>query len=125
MKKSPVFIVLLLFCTFSSIRAQFAHTKWKGTLFLDYTVTVLWDFDKDTVQVFTLPDSALVEKMTYQVEPGFLLLTKVSGMSPCDETTVGKYKFEIKEDSLTIAPVLDPCEARSSASSSEPYVRVK
>lgn len=124
MKKVLVIIFsTLVFIT--TIHAQVANTKWKGLLNLDGPTSVIWQFDKDTVQIFNFTDSSLVEKMTYKTEPGFLLLTRVSGISPCDNTVVGKYKFEIRSDSLFVSPFDDPCNDRASAVSNEACVRIR
>ncbi len=121
-----LFIIVSIFLTsINTIQAQVANTKWKGTLILDGPTPVIWQFDKDTVQIFNLADSSLVEKMTYKTEPGFFLFTKVSGISSCDNSTIGKYKFDIRSDSLFIAPFEDPCNDRASAVSNEACIRVR
>ncbi len=125
MKKALIIIFSTFLVSVTTIHAQVANTKWKGILNLDGPTPVFWQFDKDTVQVFNISDSSLVEKMTFKTEPGFLLLTKVSGISSCDNTTVGKYKFEIRSDSLFISPYDDPCYDRSSAVSNEACIRIR
>ncbi len=125
MKKAFFIIVSIFLTSINTIHAQVANTKWKGTLILDGPTPVIWQFDKDTVQIFNLADSSLVEKMTYKTEPGFFLFTKVSGISSCDNSTIGKYKFDIRSDSLFIAPFEDPCNDRASAVSSEACIRVR
>jgi hypothetical protein len=122
-------VLIIIFSTFlvstSALHAQVVNTKWKGILNLDGPTPVVWQFDKDTVQIFNISDSSLVEKMTFKTEPGFILLTKVSGISSCDNTTVAKYKFEIRSDSLFIAPFDDPCYDRASAVSNEACIRIR
>ncbi len=125
MKKALIIIFSTFLVSITTIHAQVANTKWKGILNLEGPTPVVWQFDKDTVQIFNISDSSLVEKMTFKTEPGFLLLTKVSGISSCDNTTVAKYKFEIRSDSLFIAPFDDPCSDRSSAVSNEPCIRIR
>jgi hypothetical protein len=122
-------VLIIIFSTFlvstSALHAQVVNNKWKGILNLDGPTPVVWQFDKDTVQIFNISDSSLVEKMTFKTEPGFILLTKVSGISSCDNTTVAKYKFEIRSDSLFIAPFDDPCYDRASAVSNEACIRIR
>ena len=125
MKKITTVLFFLFFFSITYVHAQVANTKWKGILNMEGSTPVIWQFDKDTVQVFNISDSSLVEKMTYKTEPGFLLFTKVNGISSCDNTTVGKYKFEIRSDSLFIAPFDDPCNDRASAVSNEPCIRIR
>jgi hypothetical protein len=126
MKKILTILISMFFFSITAIHAQMTNTKWKGILNLDNgAVPVIWQFDKDTVQITNISDSTLVEKMTYKTEPGFLLFTKVSGISSCDNNTIGKYKFNIRNDSLFVAPFEDPCNDRASAVSSEPCIRIR
>ena len=125
MKKALIIIFSNFLVSITTIHAQVANTKWKGILNMDGPTPVIWQFDTDTVQVFNISDSSLVEKMTYRTEPGFLLFTKVSGISSCDNTTIGKYKFSIRSDSLFVAPYDDPCNDRASAVSSEACIRIR
>jgi hypothetical protein len=123
--KKVLVIIFSTLVSITTIHAQIANTKWKGTLNLDGPTSVIWQFDKDTVQIFNFSDSSLVEKMTYKTEPGFFLFTKVSGISSCDNTTIAKYKFDIRSDSLFIAPFDDPCNDRASAVSNATCVRIR
>ena len=125
MKKSLIIIFSTFLVSIATSHAQVTNTKWKGILNLDGPTQVIWQFDKDTVQIFNISDSSLVEKMTYKTEPGFFMITKVSGISSCDTSTIGKYKFSIRSDSLFIAPFTDPCNDRASAVSNEPCIRVR
>ena len=125
MKKALIIIFSIILGSLTALHAQVANTKWKGTLILDGPTPVIWQFDKDTVQIFNITDSSLVEKMTYKTEPGFFLFTKVSGISSCDTSTIAKYKFSIRSDSLFIAPFEDPCNDRASAVSNEACIRIR
>ena len=49
---------------------------------------------------------------------------KLSGMSPCDNSETGIYKFAIIGGQLTIMPIMDRCAARLKAFTSEPLKRV-
>jgi hypothetical protein len=125
MKKILPILISLFFFSITAIHAQIANTKWKGILNMDGAVPVIWQFDKDTVQVTNISDSTLVEKMTYKTEPGFLLFTKVSGISSCDTNTIGKYNYNIRGDSLFVSPFDDPCNDRASAVSNEANIRIR
>ena len=119
-------VIFSLLCSFSLMATcQLSNTKWKGTITTTRAIDILWAFSADTLQVFTLPDSNLIEKMSYTLEPGFLLVKKVSGTTPCDESTVGKYKFEVKDDKLFISVVDDDCQARGASVSTDPYIKVE
>jgi hypothetical protein len=125
MTKAPLILSILLFCFILNSRAQIENSRWKGIMHMENTVTIVWRFDKDTTQVFSQSDSTLFETMTYKVEPGILFIKKVSGISPCDTSTAGKYKFEIRDDKLYLTMIEDACQDRADAISSEPYIRIQ
>ena len=112
MKKITIFL-LLAFAAVTT-NAQFAKTKWKGTLQLDNPVDVVFDFGKDSLSVYTAADNAGLETMTYSAKDTVLSITKAYGQSSCDGQTTGKYKFEIKNDELTLTLISDDCADRSS-----------
>jgi hypothetical protein len=92
---------------------------------MDQTVSVIWKFEKDTVTVLARADSSIIEKMTYKTEPGYLFIARVNGISTCDNNTIGKYKFEIRDEKLYLTAVEDACTDRSDAISSDPLIRMK
>lgn len=116
---------IMIFSLISAAHAQIDHSTWKGTLNLETTTNVFWRFDKDTTQIFAQADSSLIEKMTFTTEPGLLFLTRVSGISPCDNQTVGKYRYIIKDGKLYLSLVVDSCSDRADAISADPYVKIK
>jgi hypothetical protein len=124
MKKS-IHLILLVICAAFLAQAQLKNTKWKGTVNSPGPVDVLWDFGKDTVVVIMLPDSAVLETMTYQLKDSLLLLTKVTGSSPCSTSDIAKYRISFKADQFSLTPSDDPCDERKSAVNSDPYTKVK
>jgi len=124
MKKTLAPFVILIICFSSTTHAQIQNTRWKGSLIMDSTVGVIWQFDKDTSRVITLADSSVLETMIYKTEGGFLFLTRVSGISTC-EKTIGKYKFDIRDEKLYLKPVDDACQDRADAISTDPYIKMK
>ena len=96
-----------------------------GTLLMEKPVSVIWKFDKDTLKVLTLTDSSMIETMTFKTEPGFLFITRVNGMSSCDNNTIGKYKFDIRDEKLFLTAVDDACSDRSEAISSDALIKMK
>ncbi|HTQ27822.1 MAG TPA: hypothetical protein VMI35_06825 [Puia sp.] len=119
------FILLLASVTLHSAKAQLADTKWKGTAGLPQPTDLVWVFGKDTSFVYTLPDSVLLETMTYKVENNELTLLKVSGASSCDNSTPGKYKIEIRDEKLYFTLIKDDCQDRASAINPDPFIKVK
>lgn len=125
MRKTSVILFATIFCVVSAASAQLANTKWKGFIVDNGQVPVIWIFKKNTVDVKSLPDSSVLESMTYKTASGFLFITKVSGTSNCDNSTVGKYSYKIKKDSLFMKVVEDACTQRSDAASDEALVKIK
>jgi hypothetical protein len=122
--KNVVFIVLLTMIS-ASLAAQIRNTKWKGTIHGDNPRNVIMDFHKDSVSLFTISDSSLVETMTYSVKDGIISLLKIEGQSDCDNVDVGKYRFRIKDGMMYMKLVSDPCPDRSSAIDSTKWFKWK
>jgi hypothetical protein len=100
---------------FTGVFAQLENTRWKTSLQLSNgpTSTAI-DFRKDTVLVYTLADSTMIERMTYTKADNFFTLVKIDGQSGCD-TTPGKYGFNISGGKLSLKLLQDDCYDRYSA----------
>ena len=109
--------------TSSLAMAQLAGTKWKGTIKGDNPRNVFLDFKNNTCSLITISDSSLVESMLYSVESKNLSFTKIEGQSDCDNTTIGKYSFMMKKDSMFMKKVSDACDDRSSALDNVKWVK--
>ena len=124
MKKT---ICICILCSFLSagLHAQLTDSKWKSSMNIpDVTETIL-HFKKDSVFLSVAADGSLVETMSYSISRDTLRLTKLSGMSPCTESTIGLYRFELKDDKLTIVPLSDDCQERANAFTPEAWTRQK
>jgi len=110
MKKAGLVIILGVLCI--SSHAQLAQTKWKTTLQLENATEVCFDFAKDSLKVFVVADSSLLEANVYSLKDGELSILKVTGISTCDGIT-GKYKLEIKNEQMIFTLISDPCSDRS------------
>jgi hypothetical protein len=53
--------------------------------------------------------------MTYHINGNAFTIKKIAGQSDCDNTTAGKYGFEIKGGKMLIKLISDACDDRSSA----------
>ena len=89
MKKSLFCILTIIFIS-GSIKAQLAHSKWKGVLKLDDPVNVTFNFAKDTLTVFNLDENTILETMIYTATSSRFTLKKISGQSDCESSTIGK-----------------------------------
>ncbi len=120
--KTALFNVTIFFGA-NNLSAQLENTVWKGIFLVPDAHELVMNFKKDTVtlqfafkyNLGDLSDKNLLEKMTYKVDKDKLTLQKVSGGSPCDNRTVGIYRFAVKDEKLLITLVSDDCIQRSSA----------
>ncbi|MFI5153813.1 MAG: DUF3471 domain-containing protein [Chitinophagales bacterium] len=104
------FCVLMVF----SAKAQLSNTKWKATLNIDGPKNVIFDFKKDTLSVYAISDSSLIETMLFTDKDHMLTMQKISGQSDCDNATIGKYRYSPGHDTTRISMISDDCLDRSS-----------
>lgn len=106
----------LLFVTFIAfnLQAQLANTKWTGTLNVQGGTDVIFQFNNDTLEVSIPASGESIETMTYTTADSVISLKKIYGSSQCD-TSVGKYKYVISGNELTLSLISDNCPDRSAA----------
>ena len=112
MKKITI-LALILFAAITT-RAQLANTKWKGTLKIEEDVPAIFDFGEDTLKVVRFANNMPIEIMVYSVADSTITLKKTDGQSDCDNDVVGKYKFSVRNDVLSLKLLSDACDDRSS-----------
>ncbi len=129
MKRISLLTAIICLSIFTT-KAQLANTKWQGTIGIpmqsgvqDFQAT--WDFGKDTLSVSYSGGKMLTDVMTYSEQNKVVTVQKVSGGVPCDNSAVGKFSYEIKNDQLVITKISDECPARKAADISQPLSRVK
>ena len=107
-------IMLIAAIVFTGIvaNAQLANAKWQGTLQLNSPTDVILDFKADTLEAITVEDNQVIELMKFAVQDSVLSIWKISGQSQCGDAE-SKYKFEIKENELTLTLLSDDCPDRS------------
>jgi len=109
--KKMIFLLVILFIA-AGANAQLANTKWGFTLKMnDNDVASLCAFSKDTLTVTAEGDGSLIEKMVFTDKDGVLTIKKVEGQSECNDEA-GSYKYEIKDNTLTLTLVTDGCSGR-------------
>ena len=121
MRKLNLLVVILLVSVLNSY-AQLQDSRWTNVMYIPERTETLLHFKKDTAVLYVAATGLLVETMTYQVNKDSLILTKVSGTSPCSDVR-GFYKIEIKEKQLYIKPLNDECGDRANAFVSDPWIR--
>lgn len=121
-----------MLCSLLTVHAQLAGTKWKGVIDIpaDSIGTlrpfgVTWIFTKDTATVVYDNDLIEPDVMTYEIVGNKLLLKKVSGGVPCNNTDLKTCTYSIKNDQLSFKLVSDECKPRSLAKADQPFERVK
>ena len=87
MKNVSLFIIATF--VFTTAFAQLENTRWKATLQINNSaVNTLIDFRKDTVLLYTVADSNMIERMTYSKDDTAFTLLKIDGESGCGERAV-------------------------------------
>jgi hypothetical protein len=94
------------------------NTKWKGILNIPSPSEGVLVFKKDSGIAYY--NNHIIETMSYKLNGDTIILRKLSGGSPCNNES-GSYKFNIKNDVLTLSVLQDNCEARISTFSPEGY----
>jgi hypothetical protein len=119
------FTFLLLLTTLSTLAAtaqnDLKKTRWTGIANIPSPVEITFEFRQDSLLMLSNTNDIL-EVMHFSIKDDLLLITKISGMSPCGEEAAS-YRFSIKNDTLLLVPVTDACDERSSAFSGEGYRR--
>ncbi len=108
-----------------SATAQLKNTKWRGTVRGDNPRAVILEFRKDTLFLLTVSDEQLVESMTYTADNQAFVVNKIEGQSDCDNSTPGKYSFQVNGDKMFIKLVSDQCSDRYLALDTTHWLRWK
>ena len=122
--KKICFLIIASFL-FTAVFAQLENTKWKTILQVNGSLNSIIDFKKDTVSVYTVADSSLIEIMTYTKDDTSFTLVKIDGQSDCDNSSPGKYRYKIKGDSLVVELLKDDCYDRYSVIENTRWVKWK
>lgn len=127
--------ILILFICLSAknVNAQLQDHAWKGVFMVPDPVECVFEFKKDTVylkfaekfNVNDLSGNNLLEKSVYKIENDTLTLQKVMGGSPCDTEVIGKYRFAVKDEKLSLFLIADDCMERAFAFPQEPLTKIK
>jgi len=112
--KKIIFILLATFLLKPAI-AQLKNTRWEGAIKGDNPRNTILDFKKDTLILYAASNNEIVETMTYTANGTTFTIKKIEGQSDCDNTTPGKYGFQIKGGKMLIKLISDVCNDRSSA----------
>lgn len=116
---------LLIVCTITAnAKAQYANTSWKGVYYIPDSTDMVLQFKQDTLLLNYFADGSIAETMNYEMKGDTLIMTKISGISPCDGIK-GSYKLALKGDKLFMTLIKDSCDARASAMPGQPLVKLQ
>jgi hypothetical protein len=111
MKK--IIITALVILAAAVANAQLKNTKWKGTLQLDNPMDLILNFRTDTLLASMAQDGSVIETMSYSATDSTFTFEKISGQSDCSTGSKATYRFDIKENALSVKTISDACDARS------------
>ena len=109
-----IFFLLIGSFLACSLQAQLANTKWQGKLDIQGGMDVVFNFGKDTVDAVIPESGESIEASLYTLTDSVLTFQKLYGNSQCD-TTVGKYKYVITGNEMTLSLISDSCYDRATA----------
>jgi hypothetical protein len=121
--KKNLFLFLVLIST-GNAKAQYQNTSWKGIYKIPDPTEMILQFKQDTLLLNNFADGSTVEAMNYKMNGDTLILTKISGISPCYDEK-GIYKLSIKNDQLFMTLIEDNCDARAAALPDVPLVKLQ
>jgi hypothetical protein len=116
-------ILTLLFSLTLSANAQLNNTNWKGTIMAPSEVNVVLQFKKDTLNIVIAGTDDVIESMKYSVKDDVITINKIAGGSPCSNDVTATIKYDIKDTTLVLVPLTDPCDERKNAWPPEGFIK--
>lgn len=124
-------LALISIICISQADAQVAGNKYTGIMNIPHPVKCVLSFSADTLYLLsaeTVGDvmkDQPIEIMTYTIKNNTVLLKKVNGLSPCDNSVTGTYKLEDKGDQIFITMLDDACVERGYAWTKDAFIKMK
>ena len=123
--KMPILVAFALMAVNSTAQNSLANAKWKGVMLIPHAVDVVLNFKKDTLY---LEDEKKQQfgTLTFSQQNDTLMITKISGTSPCPEQSTGFYRIEWlkKGEKFLLRAISDECEGRAGVYTTNPYERL-
>ena len=123
--RTLIIAAFTLFTINSSGQNLLSNTKWKGVFLIPHAVDVVLDFKKDTLY---LEDEKGQQFgiLLFSHRSDTLVITKISGTSPCPEQSQGWYRVEWLEkgDKFLLHVIGDECEGRAGVYTTNPFERI-
>lgn len=109
----------------SPAQNSLSNTKWKGVFLIPHAVDVVLNFKKDTLY---LEDEKGQQfgTLVFAHRSDTLMITKISGISPCPEQSQGWYRVEWLEKGqrFLLHVISDECEGRAGVYTTNPFERI-
>ena len=125
--KKNIILGCLLFSSLATIsQIQLANSKWKGVFLIPHAVDVIMDFKKDSLYL-TIETGQRLGTLIFSHRNDTLMITKISGTSPCPEQSTGLYRIEWlkKEEKFLLHGISDECEGRMGTFTTNPFERIQ
>lgn len=106
----PTIVLVCISCMKPQPINPIYNTDWAGIANIPTAENVIIRFIGDHINV--LVKDEIVEQMKFQVTNDTLQIEKIMGGSPCPVTSKGVYRYEIKNDRLSIKYISDECDSR-------------
>jgi hypothetical protein len=103
-----------------------SNTKWKGVFLIPHAVDVILNFKKDTLYLED-EKGELFGTLVFSHRSDTLMITKVSGSSPCPEQSKGSYRIEwlATGEKFLLHAISEECEGRAGVYTVNPFVRIR
>jgi len=111
--KIVIITAFLLFNINSFGQNSLSNTKWKGVFLIPHAVDVTLNFKKDTLYLEDEKGQQFGTLVFFH-RSDTLVITKISGSSPCPEQSKGSYRIEWLENGnkFRLHGISDECEGR-------------
>jgi hypothetical protein len=122
--KITLSVAFVIFFAFQS-SAQISNSKWKGIFLIPHAVDVTLNFKKDTLYLED-ENGQRFGSLVFSCRGDTLMITKISGSSPCPEQSKGSYRVEWLEkgEKFLLHAISDECEGRAGVYTTNPYKRI-
>lgn len=123
--KIYILIVVIIILGIPGISQTIANNKWKGVFLIPHAVDVILDFKKDTLYL-TIETGERMGTLIFSHRNDTLMITKISGASPCPELSTGWYRIEWIENGnkFLLRGISDECEGRIGTFTTNPFERI-
>jgi cell wall-associated protease len=123
--KVYILIIVIILSGIPGISQPIANNKWKSVFLIPHAVDVILDFKKDTLYL-VIEMGQRMGTLIFSQRNDTLMITKISGASPCPEQSTGWYRIEWLEngEKFLLRGISDECEGRIGTFTTNPYERI-